>query len=178
VKVLYILSRYPAFADITLQVFLDVKTFIPIHMCQPINDALGWSFVFGVTVAEVILVVRTTAMWGQSRKVLWGLSLLLTGVATSCVVITYKYLRLRIAIPPQFPTIVGCEFSGGRALFFDFVLVIFYETVVMAVTMYGWIKRYRKTKNPIIVVMYRDGILFFACLFSEPGSLPARELYL
>jgi len=92
-KVLYFLSRYPAFFDTFLTIYTSRA---PSVDCWAINAAASWSTIFGISVAEVILILRTTALWGNSKKVLWGLSLLLAVVVISCTVFTYIFLNSQI----------------------------------------------------------------------------------
>lgn len=83
---------------------------------------------------------------------------------------------------PPLPVIRGCfDVAGSEILFVAFLLLIVYEIskpqtifianfnlrfiAVFVLTMWVGVKRYRHTHNQFIVVLYRDGIVYFGLIF-------------
>jgi len=79
-KVLFILTRYTAFLDTSIVLF--VATYQPksLDICPPLYGIAGWMEVIGITIAEIILVLRTWVIWDRSRWILISLACLLTAV--------------------------------------------------------------------------------------------------
>jgi hypothetical protein len=182
VKLLYLFSRYPTFADVSLSVY-GVLGSVRVEDCWTINAAATWMVTIGIAVAEAILVFRTTALWGNSKKILWGLSSLLAvrttldihsdssfsviqqAIVVMCMVFAYIYLHSSTAIPPPFPSVSACNVGGGNPIIiFNFIFLIIFEIVVLSLTTFRWFKQFKGSNNPLIATLYRDGILFFVCL--------------
>lgn len=95
---------------------------------------------------------------------------------------------------PPLPTVMGCyPTEGSKILFGDFVLLMLNETslcrlisstiylidfsAVMILTLWIGIKRYRHSRNPLVVTLYRDGIFYFIYLFCAFSIQPPIGLY-
>ena len=46
-----------------------------------------------------------------------------------------------------------------------------YETVILFLTLYSGYKRFRHSATPLLVILYRDGVLFFSLLFGKVPNL-------
>jgi len=164
VKVLYLLTRYPAFSDTALSVYESLGP-VALENCWAINAAGTWSTLFGISVAEVILVLRTAALWGNNKKILWSLSLVLAALVIICMVFQSLFLNSQTAKPPPFPSISGCNLVGGNPIvIFNFIFLIMFEIAILVLTTYRWFKRFKGSANPLVATLYRDGIVFFVCL--------------
>jgi hypothetical protein len=166
VKVLFLLSRYPTFIDVPVAVYMSVMPDIPRDQCIPLNNISSWLTVLGIGIAEAIILLRTYAIWGRSRKVLFGLSALLAAFYIPSLAITAIFLRPIKAGSPPFPWLTGCFLVGGSPIiFFNFVFLILFETVIVVMTSYKGYKTFLGSRDPLIATLYRDGILFFIFLF-------------
>ncbi|KAJ8489527.1 hypothetical protein ONZ45_g13545 [Pleurotus djamor] len=86
-KALFALTRYLAFGDAILAIYRNTGHHLPQTACRVLYDASGWFVVVGVTVAEIILLLRVWALWNQSRPVGVCIFLVLsTCLVTSAVV--------------------------------------------------------------------------------------------
>ncbi|KAF9459079.1 hypothetical protein BDZ94DRAFT_1312716 [Collybia nuda] len=80
--------------------------------------------------------------------------------------VSYKiYLNSEKYVEPPFPTSNGCFNIGSNKIFLGIVLLVLYETVIFTLTIWVGVERYRHTFTPLFVILYRDGICFFALIF-------------
>lgn len=42
--------------------------------------------------------------------------------------------------------------------------------VILILTLWAGYKRFRHSTTPLLVILYRDGVLFFSLLLGKPGS--------
>ncbi|KAJ7152341.1 hypothetical protein C8R46DRAFT_1121092 [Mycena filopes] len=163
-KILYVLSRYPAFFDVPLVLYYLTPT-VSLEHCAQLNTAIAAGNIFGIAVAEAIFVLRTYALSGRRRKILY----IFGGIYTACVVAVVAmmgtFLRnMRYSPPPA--DIPGCNLTGGPFLLvgLSFILVLLNETALMSYTLYLGFKTYRHSHSPLIATMYRDGIMYYVFL--------------
>ncbi|KAF7340252.1 hypothetical protein MVEN_01943900 [Mycena venus] len=69
-KVLFILSRYSTVFDVPLVLYYSITPYIPTKRCSQLHEGITWVIVFGISVAEAILIMRTYALSGCKRGVL------------------------------------------------------------------------------------------------------------
>ncbi|RDB18309.1 hypothetical protein Hypma_000490 [Hypsizygus marmoreus] len=165
-KVLFLLARYPTFVDVPLVLYYAMAPNISHEACKRIYDAASWATAFGIGVAEAILILRTYALWGNNRKLLIFLLVLYVAIYIPVIVILVFFLRsLKYGAPPL-PTVPGCyPTEGSIILFADFALLMANETIVMILTLYVGVKRFRHSRSRLVITLYRDGIYYFVYLF-------------
>ncbi|KAF8055184.1 hypothetical protein FPV67DRAFT_870202 [Lyophyllum atratum] len=165
-KVLFFFARYPTFIDVPIMLYYALMPNIPHAMCTHLYSAASWLTAFGIGMAEAILILRTYALWGNNRNILIFLLCLYTAIYIPVVVILVFFLRsLRYGEPPL-PTVMGCyPTEGSIILFADFALLMVNETIVMILTIWIGVKRFRHSRNPLVVTLYRDGVFYFIYLF-------------
>ncbi|KAI0783204.1 hypothetical protein C8Q75DRAFT_811023 [Abortiporus biennis] len=159
-KFLFLLNRYLPWADVILSLYHQTNRHISLSACQTTYVAAGWLVVFGIIIAEVILIIRTLAVWGNNRRIFIILVLVSFAAALGVLGIERVYNQsITFAIKPE----LGCVLTSGKPLIaFSFVIVIIFETFLLALTLVKGIQHYRFSDNPsIIAVLYRDGILFY-----------------
>jgi len=163
--ILYFLTRYLAFVDASIITAFLFDSRIPVHSCATIYRVAAWFELVGITVAEAVLLMRTYAIWGQSRKILYVV-LLLSTVVIPCAVVMEIDLSTLEFYPSPSPTIAPCVSSGGKSiLYIDYALVLGVEFVVISLTIWIGVKQWRKDFNPLTTVLYRDAIMFASILF-------------
>ncbi|GLB45728.1 hypothetical protein LshimejAT787_2600610 [Lyophyllum shimeji] len=165
-KVLFLLARYTAFVDVPMVLYYALAPNVPHRTCHLVYAVSSYSTALGIAFSEAIMILRTYALWGNNRKILIFLLTYLGVIAGPVLVILTFFLRsLRYGEPPL-PTITGCyPTEGSIILFADFVLLISLETIIMALTLWIGIKRFRHSHNRLVYTLYRDGIFFFVYLF-------------
>ncbi|KAF8185282.1 hypothetical protein K438DRAFT_1937033 [Mycena galopus ATCC 62051] len=168
IKVLYFLSRYPAFFDVALLLYYATPV-VSIAHCAPLNTGIASGNLFGIAVAEAIFLLRTYALSGRQRKVL----IIFGSIYSVCVIASVTmigiFLRNMIYSAPLLG-VPGCNLTGGPFILvgLSFILVLINETVLMAYTLRIKFKSYRHSQSPLIATLFRDGLTYyiFICLGS------------
>ncbi|KAL4253247.1 hypothetical protein ABKN59_004733 [Abortiporus biennis] len=163
VKVLFFLTRYMAFIDVTLVLFYQLAPGVSIATCQWAYTASGWFIIAGIIVAEIILVVRTWAIWGRKNYVAIALGIATTVFIMPCLIIEDIFLRSIEFSPVLDPRIPGCIVSSGNSIVaVEFILSIVFETFVLILTLIKGIQHFRISgSHSFLGILYRDGILFY-----------------
>ncbi|KAJ7846071.1 hypothetical protein B0H14DRAFT_2773295 [Mycena olivaceomarginata] len=169
-KVLFFCTRYSPAFDVPVLMYYSIASNLSAEHCSQLHAASSWGTVFGMAVAEGILVLRTYALSGRRRGVLiFFTTIWASGVLASIVLLNF-FLRSATYGPPPSPVIPGCNLTDGNAIFagMPFVIVLFNDTVIMLYTLWIGIRNYRHSRNPLILALYRDGITYylFLCFIS------------
>ncbi|KAJ6588567.1 hypothetical protein B0H19DRAFT_1100124 [Mycena capillaripes] len=169
-KVLFFLTRYSPVFDVPVEIYYSTVSNLSFEYCSQLHAASSWGTLFGMGVAEAILILRTYALSGRQRSVLiffttaWA-----AGVSSSIILLAFFLQSATYGSPPS-PVIPGCFLTGGTAIFagIPFVIVLLNDTVIMMYTLWIGLKNYRNSRNPLIFILYRDGIMYymFLCIIS------------
>jgi len=165
-KVLFFCTRYSPIFDVTLLVYYSMVSNLSPKHCYQLQSASAWGTVFGIGVAEAILVLRTYALSGRKRGALiffmsmWGSALI-----ASCVLLEL-FLRSISFGPPPIPEIPGCYLTKGSVayVFISFLIVLANDTIIMIYTLWIGLWNFRHSHNPLVTVLYRDGIMYYLIL--------------
>ncbi|KAF8995926.1 hypothetical protein BDQ17DRAFT_1412002 [Cyathus striatus] len=135
IKVLYLVTKYPTFIDTSLNVLLQFIPGASESTCKTLYQAGTWIILTGMCLAELIMAIRTWAVWG---KTMWlGIALLIFFVGTWAAGFTVVGL---LSGPYTFvlqdalhPFLKGCLVTGGRVGFLQitWVLLFVYDGVIM-----------------------------------------------
>ncbi|KZP33243.1 hypothetical protein FIBSPDRAFT_375764 [Athelia psychrophila] len=159
--ILYALNRYLPFIDtfIAWQMFSGVNS--P-KECLRGNTALSWFVVLGIIISEAVIMVRTYALWGRCRSVLYGLVALFILTMVPVIAVTYLETASWRYGPSPLSDEKGCFTSSmGRIIFVAYICLIVCETCIMVLTAIKAIKHLRRTRCSWIKRMYQDGLLFY-----------------
>ncbi|KAH7925259.1 hypothetical protein BV22DRAFT_1089416 [Leucogyrophana mollusca] len=170
IKVLYLCTRYIPFADTAVMVlYRDFLSGSSDRACYTAMGAATWMYAIGMSLAEIILLLRTWAIWGRNRWV--GVGLIIHAAATfgGVAYSTNSYVSSTAFSPSPAPQIRGCFITNGsNILYIDWLLLMIMEFVyitLISVKAHGFFVQGRN-----ITFMYRalleDGVLYFMILFS------------
>ncbi|KAJ7905134.1 hypothetical protein B0H13DRAFT_2023462 [Mycena leptocephala] len=169
-KVLFFLTRYSPVFDVPVLMYYSMVSNLSFQYCAQLHAASSWGTIFGMGVAEAILILRTYALSGRNRSVLIFFTIVWASGVTASIILLEFFLRSATYGPPPSPVIPGCNLTGGNAIFagIPFVIVLLNDTLIMMYTLWIGLKNYRHSRNPLIVTLYRDGITYyvFLCLIS------------
>ncbi|GJE99945.1 hypothetical protein PsYK624_162210 [Phanerochaete sordida] len=168
-KILFVLTRYPVFADSAMVLYHNVGANLSVEMCRSMYNVTGWMFLWGIGIAELILIIRTWAIWGRDIRIGLGLSAGFIGLWSVNSYFLNKFLTSLKFEPAQAisPSLRGClPVAGGNLLYIDFVLLMVFETIVLGLTVVKMVYSFRKSTSPVVVSLYRDGVLFYIYLFA------------
>jgi len=167
-KVLYFLTRYPVFAD-TFMVLYHQFAILDPATCDALYKTIGFLLGVGTLIAESILAVRTWVIWHRDRRVAIGLcaALILFWIPVFYFLQVALY-SLVFTTPPS-PNLPGCFLLKQKNILFAvFVLVMVFETLILALTLLKGLEHFRGTNSTLISVLYRDGIMnyIYLCVLS------------
>jgi len=166
-KVLYILTRYWGLLDGILILWYDFYTRFTPDSCRIVYMAASCSVNFGIITCSVVLILRTYAIWGKNIYVLIYLVLFQFVSIVVAIYILRRSANSITFVPLGLPTIVPCVPKLAN----DEVLVIFcfhmgFELNVLCLSLFKWIPQWRDGSTLLVRTLYRDGIIYFAVLFS------------
>jgi len=119
--------------------------------------------VLGIISAEIILVVRTWAIWGRTRL----MGIFLTVIAALCIitVISIEIVTFNSGTFTPIPSNGCLATQQSKLLGIDFIIIIIFESFVLILTLIKGLQHYRSFGlHGCLSVLYRDGILFYLSL--------------
>jgi len=134
--------------------------------CLITYPACTWLILLAMYFAEVIMCVRTWALWRRNLHV--GLVLLTTMIAclvAQCVLMAKLDASIVIE-PTPYHGFRGCNLSKlGNILGYNFVVWLVVDAIVLALVVASASKAFRNgDTSKLMKVVHRDGILFYVYL--------------
>ncbi|ETW76421.1 hypothetical protein HETIRDRAFT_429889 [Heterobasidion irregulare TC 32-1] len=181
-KFLFLANRYSPFIDTFISLHLLTSFESPEH-CLAQFKVVAWLITLGTLLSEAILMLRTYAIWDRKRWVQVLLLCILLLVFPAAIAVTHIEVASFEYGPSPHPTIPGCTLKkASRIIYIAYVLLMVSETgqsrllrkspladpatVIVALTGIRAIQHLRATRSPLVVALYRDGILFYGYLFA------------
>ncbi|KAF8525073.1 hypothetical protein BU17DRAFT_83985 [Hysterangium stoloniferum] len=151
-KVIFFLNRYSPIIDTTLAIYIltGVKDQ---RLCPALSTATAGAFVGGMFVSEIVLAMRTYAIWGGRRSILIFLVLFTLSVFAAASVLTHRFLEsLTFVQIPAFlkPSLrIACAPLPARGQTgFEFMVFMINQAVVAILTLYRAMQQYRVENSP------------------------------
>ncbi|KAF8148277.1 hypothetical protein B0H34DRAFT_737676 [Crassisporium funariophilum] len=171
-KVLYLVQRYLPFVDtLWLTVHLQLGNNMSVSDCGHILSAVCYMYVFGIAASEMILTLRTWAVWNRNRRL--AIIFVITYLMVWVPDIGYMTMFLRSLKfePPPYEGFRGCFLiDGNKVVFMCWVVVIIWDAFVLALMLISGYRAYRDGGNSALVQnVYRDGLIFYIYLFVLSG---------
>ncbi|KLO08322.1 hypothetical protein SCHPADRAFT_1001026 [Schizopora paradoxa] len=181
-KVLYIVIRYLAFVDASLILFYSFASAHSPEACDLLYNVTMWFMTAGTIFGQVVLLVRTYAIWDQRRTV--GICLVLFHCGT--IIAGAFFLNDSAAalkfVPSPAPGVVPCIPLPNRSsagAFLDplswgknirYLTSTTFENIerkltdILLLTLIKARMQWTKHATPIMHTLYRDGILYCVIL--------------
>jgi len=123
---------------------------------------------FGVVIALWIIALRTYAIWNQSKIVLCFLCVLVLCADIPMIFNLHSVLKVLKWAKSPFPSVTRCiVVIPPNKLYINVTMVMVVELVIVLLTVWKAIKQQKTShRDGLLRVLYRDGILFFICLFA------------
>ncbi|PPQ74693.1 hypothetical protein CVT26_007603 [Gymnopilus dilepis] len=170
IKVLFLVQRYLPFIDTCiLTIYRDLQPGRTGHGCTVIEQATGFLYVAGYTIAEALLTMRVWAVWNRSKALAFLLPLAFCIVWAPAFVVMYEFqLSLRFA-PTPIPGVPGCfVIAASDVLKWAWVSLIVWNAFTLFLMLIPGMRHYRAQLQSTILysVVYRDGTFYFVYLFA------------
>jgi len=167
-KVLFFATAYLPFIDgAILTYFHAVPPPISADVCATLYKISGWMIMWGVVIAELVLVFRTWAIWGQNSKVLVGVLLLLAllSIPTGIFATYNGLLHVQFGPSPR-PDLESCWMMNDpdKILFLDYLMIVIFESIILGLTVYKGIQHFRHSRSNLVMTLYKDGVLYYSYL--------------
>jgi len=167
-KVLYVVTKYFAIVDGIGFILFWFNNDFTANQCRMVFTISCWFLFVGIVVAQWIICMRTYALWGQSKLVLGMLLTLCLATEITSVILMNDFIKGLIWSISPFPSISRCyPIVTDSKLAVDHAMIMVVEFSVLVLTFWKGVSQWslRKT-SPLITVLYRDGVVFFFCLFA------------
>jgi len=159
--VLFFLNRYLPFIDTFLSLKLKLSVNTP-DRCQKEFTVVTWLIVAGIIISEVILALRTYAIWQRKRLVLIILCLSSAITFIPAIVVTHIELKSLIYVPSEFP---GCRLSTASSIIIvAYILLALSETIMAVLTGIEAYRHLRHSQSRWVLQLYQEGLLFYIYL--------------
>jgi len=173
-KVLFLVVRYMTFVNVWLGFWNIVFLGRSLEACRTTSPVHIRLLVLGIILSEVILAIRTWAVWHRNRYVGIGLGgLTIANVVVQCVMLE-KYIPSFEYAPPPFPGWRGCFVTGADGVMWvNFTAMAVVEAailILMAISAY-WSYKWGNS-DELSHIVYRDGIqLYIYLLLISVGNV-------
>jgi len=166
-KVLYLLTRYSTFFDAFFVIWYNFGSTLTPESCRSVYEVAMWLGALGTTISEVVLILRTYAIWDRSIFVLIYLSIF-KAVAFVVVAIELDHsLKFTTFTQSPLPSLVPCiPILGNNRMFVVYCLIMGVDLNLLCFMLYRGLSQWQRNSIPLIHILYRDGVLFFLALFS------------
>ncbi|KAJ3930871.1 MAG: hypothetical protein NXY57DRAFT_1010136 [Lentinula lateritia] len=115
----------------------------------------------GIALSEIILMLRTYAVWGRKRSMLLFLIVLTVAVF---IIPTIVFTALAVN-SLQFAVFQGCHLTAANdIIYLAFCLLTAYESILAALVTVQAYKHLRQTRSPWVTKLYKDGFIFYFSL--------------
>ncbi|KAF9060524.1 hypothetical protein BDP27DRAFT_417740 [Rhodocollybia butyracea] len=175
VKVLYFLLRYSPFIDTILAIEEKLNPHVTSASCRRTMTFNTLFADFGIGTSHLILIIRTYALYQQSRKIFTILMIPWTIAFVLNVIAAIKWSSNTLAFSESITLVGGSScFPIGQnktGLITDISLLVG-ETVLVAFTLrqcfresHSYLQNgfFRATQS-VVVTFYLDGVLFYMCI--------------
>ncbi|KAJ8689065.1 hypothetical protein PTI98_013129 [Pleurotus ostreatus] len=158
---LFFLNRYLPFVDTFVSLRLLTSHSQTPEQCTTQFRIVLWFIFFGIFISEIILMLRTYAIWNRRRSIQITLYILCLLVFVPGLVVT----QLESASLIYGPSEGGCNLEHASVIIFvAYVLLVISETIIVTLTLIKAFQHLRHTRSSWVVQLYRDGFLFYLYL--------------
>ncbi|GJE93504.1 hypothetical protein PsYK624_096630 [Phanerochaete sordida] len=188
VKVLFLVNRYTPFLSAAILLYPMIAPAISEKECLFVQDSTAWLKTVGMLVAEVILVIRTWAVYERQGSVGIGLTAWTTVIWVGCMTSVGIFLRSLLYEPVAAGSVgaleQGCHVvPGNNIVFVSWILFMVFEAVICSLMVYKSATAYRADRSTAMFkAVFRDGTMFYvyllalsianvATIFSAPADL-------
>ncbi|KAF9258767.1 hypothetical protein L218DRAFT_712131 [Marasmius fiardii PR-910] len=173
VKVLYLFTRYTTFVDTAVAAYERVdQNFVDCDRLMTFNTIFSG---FGIGITELILMIRTYALYNSSRRILFSFIILWLAVGGvnfwAVTKWTGSYDAHIQTIPSGLGASMKCYLGRASALgLVCYLSLLAGETVIVLMTAVKAFKMWWDShvdglkSSRLITCFYRDGILFYFCI--------------
>ncbi|KAF8844773.1 hypothetical protein BDN67DRAFT_1007932 [Paxillus ammoniavirescens] len=157
-RIIFTISRYLPFIASPMICYNDLYG----HKCSAYSYVLEVIFNVCVISAEVILILRTYALWGHSRRVL---AVLIVLAGAFILAATFIWTMVEFSLPgdSKLPYVWYSAECGSGTLrngAFRCAFMMAYEIVLQSMNTWRKFRTYRNVQSRVLSTLYWDGIMY------------------
>jgi len=162
-KILFLLTRYIIYVDMAVLFTIDYIKTSDQNLCRKLGTAIICLELIGIVLTEVVLILRTWALWGCKKSVLAFLVAIYSVVIVVEGILLSGYIRSYVF---QLGLLPLCYASAANLnlLVGVFASVAAFESVILIMTAYRAIDTSRYSTSRLSKILYRDGALYYLCI--------------
>jgi len=169
-KILFIITRYGTLLDMPMKVAIFAARYgvVDSDACNILLKATTWLTLLGMSVSELILLLRTIAIYSRSKRVAVPLSIAYVVGVVVGITINWYYFHTTLVGAPLNNGLGGCyiEQKNNRiVLQSSLLLLLAFELAVVILTVRRKFSDLH-SGTPLLKVVYRDSFGFFLVLFA------------
>ncbi|TFK39628.1 hypothetical protein BDQ12DRAFT_722466 [Crucibulum laeve] len=137
-----------------------------VNACIAANETFGWMFMSGLAIAELLLIIRTWAVWGKDRRLTIFLPLFYLGLMIPAFINMGQFLE-SVTFEQPISMISGCVVTGAsERLYINWVLLMILDIGVCVLMVLRGLRSYMSggSNSELVNVVYRDGIIYYLYL--------------
>ncbi|KAF5331910.1 hypothetical protein D9611_008896 [Ephemerocybe angulata] len=157
---LFLVNRYMPFIDLSIS-YQDTQGLLSLEQCKIREATVSWMILGGMSLSEVILILRTMAIWNSRRWVGVTLGAVFGLALGACIGITFNWLKtlVFISVPNNGG---GCNlFHADGLVMISYVLLLVLETVIVALTALQARYHIHRGSSGWLMRLYQQGFLFY-----------------
>ncbi|TEB35311.1 hypothetical protein FA13DRAFT_1811043 [Coprinellus micaceus] len=156
---LFALNRYLPYTDLVVNRLLFRLPLDP-KRCRQMDGFVTWMTLLGIALSEGILVLRTMALWNNSRPILY-----LLGFSFFCLlvvsIIVINLFNKSLVYGPFFDN-VGCKvIESNNLVIISFILLVLLETLIVVLTAIRASYHLRRGSSGWVARLYKQGFAFY-----------------
>lgn len=162
-KILFLVVRYMTWPEVMIAVYREIVQRQP-ALCHPFFVYTTWSSTIGTCASEMILILRTWAIWSGRRILLVPLAAAFVFGFCGCSYVINIYISKThlIAAETLSPVLRGCFITASsRMITIPWLILIAFDSVIVVLTMIKGVQHFKTGTSGLITTLYRDGILYF-----------------
>lgn len=161
VRIAFVISRYVPIATFVMYLYYTVKSPLGgIPKPGRYIAVTGTLNTLNAAAADVMLVARTQAFCGWGKGIITAIILCSTAVITVTVIIINV-----VACKPGNAIQYGVEGEEhANIVSIAYGLLMIYQLVLMSLTLHKRFNFYRQESTPLVVTVYRDGVIYMLCI--------------
>jgi len=158
---LFFLNRYLPFIDTFMELRLKMADVSP-ETCKTQFPIISWFIVSGIMISEVILILRTYAIWGRKRSIFYILCVSAALTFTCSIIVTNMEMKsIKFIAAPG----MGCHAESASVIFIvAYISLTVLETNMAILTAIKAYRDLRYSQSRWVLRLYREGLLFYLYL--------------
>ncbi|KAJ7766030.1 hypothetical protein B0H16DRAFT_1522837 [Mycena metata] len=168
VKWLYFWTRYSTFVDTALSVQLKTQLHLNESTCHSATTFIRVFAIVGIMVTEVILTMRTYAIYGRSTKLLVFFVIMWSAIAGVNVWGMIEWTNTLVQVPgsPAHSCNLDSSTNAGLVCYRSLLAG---DSVIVLLTAYKALRTFSLSRSAyrnstLVTTFYRDGLLFYVAI--------------